>query len=132
MTEVSNIQSGPSSAFEVKPGPPSAFGAKPGAEVTDVRGRKIKIRKLSPLDRMHLFEVLGPTLSENAMYLGYVMSAACVEAIDGDFEGFPTSKIRVEAMVGKLGEEGLEAVSKAYRDNFNAGESGDPNAIKKS
>jgi hypothetical protein len=100
--------------------------------VEDSNGRKIAIRKLGALDRLRLFEMLGPSLSENALYLGYSMSAACVTEIDGVREAFPSSKKQIEIVIQRLGDEGLEAVTRGYRDNFSAGETGDTEAIKKS
>lgn len=97
--------------------------------VTDSLGRSIQIRKLSALDRMRLYEMLGGSLSENMQYMAYAMVACAVAEIDGVKEGFPSSKRAVEAMVSSLGDEGIEAVSKAYND-FNVGETGDLENIK--
>jgi hypothetical protein len=101
------------------------------ADVTDARGRKIKIRKLTAFDRLRLFEALGGELSDNAMYFGYSMSASCVISIDGTVEAPPIKKIQIEAMIQRLDDDGLEAVAKGYRENFRGAESGDPAAIKK-
>ena len=114
---------------------PSAgtFGVGPienKATVTDRLGRTIAIRKLSAFDRLRLFEVLGSVLSGNGMYLSYAMSAACVTAIDGVPAAFPASKKSVEAMVKLLGDEGIDAIARAYEENFRVGETGDLEAIK--
>jgi hypothetical protein len=66
------------------------------------------------------------------MYFGYSMSAACVEGIDGTVEAMPGGKIQIEAMIERLDDDGLEAVSRGYREHFREGETGDPEAIKKS
>jgi hypothetical protein len=130
MSDVSNIQSGPAPGGALKQEIDYNLGRQ-RAEVTDARGRKIKIRKLMPLDRLRLFEALGAVLSENAMYFSYTMSVACIEEIDGNLYGIPTSKIQIEAMISRLDDHGLEAVARGYRENFGSGETGDPEAIKK-
>lgn len=97
--------------------------------VTDPRGRTIKIRKLSALDRMRLYEMLGGNLSDNMQYMAYAMVAASVTEIDGNKEGFPGNKRQLEAMVSSLGDEGIEAIAVAYRD-FSVGETADLANIK--
>jgi len=93
------------------------------ATVTDMLGRTIAIRKLTALDRMRLFEVIGPELTENQLWLGYALSAASVTSIDGQLWAFPSNKRGVETMVGILGDEGLDAIAKGYAANFTIGES---------
>jgi hypothetical protein len=87
-------------------------------QTTDSLGRKISFRKLNALDRMRIFSVLGSTLTENAGYLGYALSAACVTAIDDTLIPFPASRTTVENTVSQLGDEGIDAVTSAYRENF--------------
>lgn len=97
--------------------------------ITDNRGRTIIVRKLSALDRMRVFEMLGGTLSDNMQYVAYAMVAACVTDIDGVKEPFPNNKRQLEAMVATLGDEGIEAVATAYKD-FSVGETADLANIK--
>lgn len=102
----------------------------PSVEVIDTVGHKITIRKLTALDRMRLFEMLGASLSDNLSYMGYAMSASCVTKLDEEAILFPTTKRSIEVMVQRLGEEGLDAVARGYRENFTAGETGDLDAVK--
>lgn len=88
------------------------------AEFEDSLGRLIKIRKLTPLDRMRIFEALGPSLSENASYLAYAFAASCVTQIDATPVAFPRSVKTLEATVDMLGDEGLNDVSVKYKDTF--------------
>jgi hypothetical protein len=99
---------------------------------TDVHGRMITFKKLGALDRLRLFEIIGGANSENRMYLGHAALAACVIAINGEPEGFPATKLQLEHMMGRLDDEGLEAVAGAYAKQFGieTGETGDPDVIK--
>jgi hypothetical protein len=136
---VSNIQSGPAApsaspavAHErIEHTPVGTFYIRGVAIVTDARGRKIGIRKLSPLDRVRLFEGLGPKLAENMMYLSYALTCASVTSIDSLERHFPHSKEQVEQTLGLLDQDGFDAANKGYKEHFEAGETGDPEAIKK-
>ena len=99
---------------------------------TDETGRVITFRKLNALDRMRVFEVLGAALSENAAYLGYALTAASVTSVNAQPVAFPKTKTTLESAVQLLGDEGIDAVSKAYRDRFASGETGDLDTIKNS
>ena len=100
--------------------------------VTDRGGRKITIRRLTALDRLRTFEALGSKLCDNMLYVSYALSAVCVVAINGEQVSFPSSKLFIEALVSKLDEDGIHAATAAHKEHFEAGETGDPDAIKKS
>lgn len=124
MTELPNITAG-----DVAQGNPAQITAKAGmsttATTTDSRGRKIAIKKLSPLDRMRLFKLLGADGSQNPMLFGYAALAASVTSIDGVTEHMPTSEAQLYALVERLGDEGLDAIAEAHREHFGAGEDND-------
>ena len=99
--------------------------------IEDSNGRVLKLKKLSPLDRLHIFEAAGSALCDNSSWLGYALIASSVTAINTQNYLFPRTKGAVEAMVTALGDEGMEAASEAYRKNFVAGgESGDLEDIR--
>jgi hypothetical protein len=98
--------------------------------VTDRRGRKITVRRLTALDRLRLFEMLGSRLADNMMYISYALSALCVSAIDGDQEHGPATKIQLESLVQRLDQDGIEAATAAHREHFEAGETADAGAVK--
>lgn len=95
------------------------------AIVTNSRGRTITFRKLTALDKMRVFEILGPDAARNIPVLNYALTAACVTKIDMVDEAFPLNKIQLEAKVGVLGDEGIEAIAAGIFENFLAGESGE-------
>jgi hypothetical protein len=84
----------------------------------DERGRSIGVKKLSPLDRMRLFKALGGQLSANEVYMGYAALAASVTEIDGEPVAPPITERQLEAMVSRLGDEGLNAVGAAVKSYF--------------
>jgi hypothetical protein len=86
--------------------------------VTDALGRKIGIKKMKPLDRLKMFEVIGSGNSENQFYLGYASLAYHVTSIDGDPVNRPASKLQLEALVQRLEDEGMDAVAKGIEEHF--------------
>jgi hypothetical protein len=98
--------------------------------VTDRTGRTIGLRRLTALDRMRLFELIGADLSANLQYLTYALTAACVTSIDGVQELWPTNRRVLERRVDILADEGIDAVARGYSENFRTGESGDLDDIK--
>jgi hypothetical protein len=112
MTSISNITSGAPAPPVIAPTAASKvtiIDAK-NASVIDSRGRLIKVKKLSALDRMRLFKAMGAVHAENRMAASYAATAAAVTELDGMMVPFPTSDIQLDALVGRLDEEGLEAV----------------------
>jgi hypothetical protein len=88
------------------------------AEVTDSTGRKISVRRLSPLDRMRLFAIAGKDLSTNTPWMGMAALAVSCVGIDGEQVAKPASKMQIEALVERLGDEGIEAIGAAYVEIF--------------
>lgn len=84
--------------------------------VKDALGREIGIKKMLTLDRLRMFEVVGPENSKNDQYLGYAALAFSVVSIDGVAYSRPTNKLQLEALVQHLGDEGMEAVGSYFAD----------------
>jgi hypothetical protein len=81
--------------------------------VEDAAGRRLALRPLDALGKLRLLEAAGPVLSGNDRWLGMAALACSVVAIDGVPQPLPASKAGVEALVERLGEAGIEAVSAA-------------------
>jgi len=86
----------------------------PVSEVKDQLGRSLTLRRLNAIDRLRLFKALGPVLSENAAYLGMALLAVSVTSIDGVPLPAPGSEAQVEALILRLGDEGLEAAASMF------------------
>jgi hypothetical protein len=80
------------------------------ASVVDRRGRTIKVRRLSALDRLRLFKLVGSVHSENRIVSTYYINSYAVTEIDGVPVAQAQSDIALDAIVGRLDEDGLEAV----------------------
>ena len=80
------------------------------ANVVDRRGRTIKIKKLSALDRMRLFKAVGAEDSENRLFMSYASAAAAVTEFEGLAVPPVANQIQLSALVARLDEDGLEAV----------------------
>ena len=81
--------------------------------VRDAEGRRLTLRRLGALDRLRLLEAAGAELSRNDRWLGMAVLACSVAAIDDLPWPMPASKQGVEAMVERLGDAGIAAVSRA-------------------
>src|ERR1700712_442980 len=80
---------------------------------TDAAGRIIGIKKMQALDRLKMFEVVGAENARNEPYLGYAALAFHVSSIDGEPVNRPTNKIQLEALIQRLGDDGMNAVGEA-------------------
>jgi hypothetical protein len=122
MPSISNLVSAPAPAIETVQAVAPATAAAPAsrfgkvtchdertATVVDNKGRSIKVKKLSALDRVRLFKAAGATHSENRMLQSYYSTAASVTDLDGMPVVFPISEMQLDALVARLDEHGLEA-----------------------
>ena len=80
---------------------------------TDTAGRKIVARRLNALDKLRLLKSAGPVLSENQAWLGVAMLAVSAVELDGVPIPMPVNELQIEALVGKLGDPGLDAIAVA-------------------
>lgn len=81
------------------------------AGVTDAKGRFFEVRKLTAMDRLDLAVILGPENSKNQMVQGYCALAFSVAKIDGEAIFPAASYNELRALVGRLGDDGLNAVA---------------------
>lgn len=84
--------------------------------VTDSLGRSIGIKKLGPGERMRYMRILGGELSENIIYFGHAMLAAAVVEFEGVAVAASNKFVELEALVGKLDDEGLAAIASAMAE----------------
>jgi hypothetical protein len=87
--------------------------AQSAPEATDAQGRRLTLRRLTALDKLRLFKAAGPELARNQSWLGMALLAASVAAIDDIPVPQPASEGQIEAMVARLGDDGIDAVGKA-------------------
>ena len=89
----------------------AAAQAAPAA--TDARGRVLALRRLTALDKLRLFKAAGPVLAQNQPWLGMAVLACSVAAVDDVPVPPPVTEGQIEALVARLGDDGLAAVAAA-------------------
>lgn len=92
---------------------------RPGVDhVTDDRGRILTVRTAGPRERMRLFKAIGPENSRNEPYVGTATLAYCVSEIDGDPVPVPANEVQIEALVERLGDDGINAVAQVMMERM--------------
>ena len=87
--------------------------AQAAPEVTDGRGRVLTLRRLTALDKLRLFKAAGPLLAQNQPWLGMAVLACSVAAVDDVPVPPPVTEGQIEALVARLGDDGLAAAATA-------------------
>jgi hypothetical protein len=93
---------------------PSAMVVANAAEahsVVDSLGRRLTLRSLTALDKLRIFKAAGPQLALNQPWLAMALLASSVTAIDDIPIPSPSTETQIEALVGRLGDSGIEAVA---------------------
>jgi hypothetical protein len=83
--------------------------------IMDKAGRRITLRKVSVLETLRLYKALGAELSENAAYVGTALVAVAAAAIDEVPVPFPASEAAFEALLDRLGDDGMAALMDAVK-----------------
>lgn len=81
---------------------------------TDARGRQIGYRKPSALDRYRVSKMLGGEIATNQEAAGMAMLAYCCTSIDGEAVPMPNSERAIEALIVRLDNDGINAISMAF------------------
>lgn len=111
---------------EVKSGAVPVVAVEKLKQVTDSRGRVIKIRELNALQEARVVCAAGAEHAINFMYMNmYVMPAAAVESIDGDEYSVPMNPAQIDAILTVLGKDGLLAVNSYLQAEAEAGKNAD-------
>jgi hypothetical protein len=79
----------------------------------DTLGRRLTIRSLTALDKLRILKAAGPDLALNQPWLAMAILASSVTVIDDIPVPQPSSEIQIEALVGRLGDSGIEAIAQA-------------------
>jgi hypothetical protein len=84
--------------------------------VTDKKGRRLVLRRLTALDTLRLFKAAGPILAQNEPWLSMAGLAFAVLDIDGVPVPPPTTEPQIESLIDRLGDEGLSAIADTIKD----------------
>jgi hypothetical protein len=91
--------------------------------VQDPQGRRLELRKLTALDKLRLFKAAGPHLAHNQPWLGMAVLACSVAAIDGVPVPMPANESLIEALVARLGDDGIAAIAAALAPDESSADS---------
>lgn len=91
--------------------------AKP-IQVTDARGRVIRLRKPGILAQFKLVEAVGGKAASNEVYMSMVLPLTYIECIDEAVITLPEDKKDVDWLIELLGDDGISAVIDAIKTNF--------------
>jgi hypothetical protein len=91
--------------------------AQAAPTVVDAQGRRLALRRLGALDKLRLFKAVGPVLAQNQPYLGMALLACSVAAIDEVPVPAPGTEAQIEALVQRLGDDGIAAVADALQQD---------------
>lgn len=92
--------------------------AAQSVDVGDSLGRRIMVKRPLLSEQLDLMVIVGPEASKNDMYMAMMNVLLHVQSIDDDPVLPLTSKKAIDEMVNKLGNEGVEAVTKAMSEHF--------------
>ncbi len=84
----------------------------------DSKGRRLTLRQLTALDTLRLFKAAGPVLAQNEPWLSMAGMAFTVLEIDGVPVPAPVTEGQIEAVIERLGDEGLAAIATIMKDNY--------------
>lgn len=88
--------------------------------IVDGAGRRLELRKLTALEKLRLFKAAGPHLAQNQPWLGMAVLACSVAAIDDIPIPTPATEALIEALVQRLGDDGINAVAAALAPDATA------------
>lgn len=100
-----------------KPAAPAPADAKPvvaedgSITVVDAGGRRIVVKRLTPVETYRMMKVTKATGDEG--FFGMACMAAAVRSLGGEGCLLPHSEMTIEAMLQRLGADGLAAVGVA-------------------
>lgn len=95
--------------------PSKSIPTLPLGVAIDAKGRRIKVKQLDPLRVFQLAIAMGQS-ADSVFARNYASLAASVQEIDGDICSFPANNVQIQAMLQRLGIEGLDAVLTAISD----------------
>jgi len=100
--------------------------------IPDSKGRRLKLEEPDILAPYRLVEIVGAESAENRVYMSMVFPLLYIAEIDGEPIFAPNSKRELEALIKRLGHEGIKALREGVEKNFGVkGEEARNAAVKK-
>ena len=99
--------------------------------VTDARGRVFSLKEPDVLAPYRIVQVVGGESAENRVYMNMIMPLLYLSTIDGDAVFTPASKREVDALIQRLGHDGVRVLRAGVETHFNEGNEEAEATIKK-
>lgn len=100
-------------------------------QVTDKRGRMITLKKPPLLAQFRLIDAVGGDTAGNQTYMSLATFLLHVVEIDGEQVFLPTKKSELEALIQRLDDDGMDAVSDGVIANFKVPKQAEERALLK-
>jgi hypothetical protein len=95
------------------------------AQVIMAGAMQVSLQKPGVLSHYRIVEVVGES-AKNQVYMSMVMPLLWITEIDGAPQMAPTTKRELEALIQRLGDDGVNAImAHVYKDSAAAAASGD-------
>lgn len=78
--------------------------------VTDSRGRSITLKNPGVLAQYRLVKMIGAEAAKNEVYVNMMLPILWVVRIDDSAIHAPSSEREIEALISRLGEEGIASI----------------------
>lgn len=106
--------------------------AEDEAAATDARGRRIGLKKPGILSQFRIVAFVGNERASNQTYMQMILPITFVTAIDDDPVTPPNTLSELEAIIKRLGEDGVNAVMMKVMETWGQRDAeADKTAIKK-
>lgn len=86
--------------------------------VTDSKGRRITLREPGVLQEFKFVELVGGEAAMNPVWMNMTMPLIYVAAIDDSPVFAPVKRIEIDALIERLGRDGIAAVSKGVAEKW--------------
>jgi hypothetical protein len=81
-----------------------------GVEITDAKGRRLKLKRPTILQESRLMRMLGDAAESPAYLNAFVMPTVLVTAINGEDRFFPGTQGELDQAIQELDRDGLSAI----------------------
>jgi hypothetical protein len=99
--------------------------------VQDSTGRSFTLKKPGVLAQFKMIEMLGGETSQNQVFVYMVFPLMYITAIDGDPVSRCTTRRELDALIQRLDESGVAAVTDGVQTHFGAATQADKDAAVK-
>lgn len=86
--------------------------------VTDSRGRRIMLREPGVLQEYKFVELVGGEAAMNPVWMSMTMPLMYVASIDDSPVFAPVKRIEIDALIERLGRDGIDAVNKGVKEKW--------------